>query len=95
MFCYEDKTAYRIYISNQHFEKHVYLLLFLNSKSFHYVLIKNFGRFMTDKTKDHGKKHFSRFCLQCFSGSKLVECRTKSSLPISHTKSVLLPEKGT
>ena len=27
-------------------------------KNFHYVLIKDFNRFMTDKTKHHGKKHF-------------------------------------
>ena len=52
---------------------------------------------MSDKTKHHSKKHFSRFCLQCFSSSKLLESHTKdkSCLAINHTESVLLPEKGT
>ena len=55
-FAYEDKTPYLTYTSKQIFEKHVDLLLLSNSKSSHYVLIKDFNRFMTNKTKHHGKK---------------------------------------
>ena len=56
------------------------------------VLIKEIDRFMTNKTKYHGKKHFCWFCLQCFSSSRVLECYVKNCLVINHTKSVLLPE---
>ena len=66
-------------------------LLLVNSISSHYVLIKDFNRFMT-KIKYHGKKYFCRCCLQCFSNSR--ECHIKNCLAIHHTKSVLLPEEN-
>ena len=50
-FGQEDKIPYRIYAWKQTFEKHVDLLLLSNSKSCHYVLIKNIDRFMTNKIK--------------------------------------------
>ena len=64
MFGYEDKTPYHVYTLEQTFEKHGELLLLSNCKNSTYALIKNFDRFMTNKTKHHGKKHFSRYCLQ-------------------------------
>ena len=45
VFGYEDETPYRIYTSKHIFERHVDLL----SENFHYVLIKDFNRFMTNK----------------------------------------------
>ena len=60
-----------------------------NSKNFYYVLIKDFVRCLTNKTQDHGKKHFWQYYLQCFSRSKVLECHTKNCLVISCTKSVL------
>ena len=47
VFGYENKTSYHIYTSKQTFEKLVNLLLSLNSKKPHYVLIKDFYRFIT------------------------------------------------
>ena len=40
------------------------------------------------------KKHFFRYCLQCFFISKVLECHTKYCLAINHPKSVLLPKEG-
>ena len=54
---YENKTPYRIYTSKQTFEKHIDLFLLWNSKSFHYVLIKDFDSLMTTKAKHHGNNH--------------------------------------
>ena len=51
MFSYEDETEYAIYTSKQNFAKDPDLLLLLSSKNFHYVLVKGFNRFMTNKTK--------------------------------------------
>ena len=47
------------------FEKHVDLLQLSNSKNYH-VLIKDFNRFMTNKTKHHGKKHFFDIAYKTF-----------------------------
>ena len=54
---YEDKTPYRIYTSKQTFEKHIDLFLLWNFKNFHYVLIKDFGSFRTNKAKHHSNNH--------------------------------------
>ena len=58
VFVYEDKSRYLTFNSKQTFEKHVDLLLLSTSKKFHYILIKDFNRCMTNKTKHHGKKLF-------------------------------------
>ena len=47
------KTPYYIYTSKQTFEKHADLILLSNSKNFCYIWVKDFDRFMTDKTKHH------------------------------------------
>ena len=93
---HKDETLYHIYTSNQTFEIHVDLLLLLlsNSKNYHYVLIKDFNGFMTNKTKHRGKNHFCRYCLQCISSSRISGCCVKNCLPVDHTKSVLLPEEN-
>ena len=42
------------------------------SKS-HYVYIKDFSRFMCNTTKNKNKKHFCKYCLQCFSSAKVLQ----------------------
>ena len=49
---------------------------------------------MTNKTKHYGKKYFYRYCLQCFSNSKVWEPQIKNCLVINRTKSFLLPEEN-
>ena len=45
----------------------------MKNKSY-YVYIKDFNRFMCNKTKNTNKKHFFKYCLQ-FIGSEKVLCR--------------------
>ena len=59
-----------------------------------YVLIKDFNRFMTNKSKHHGKQHPWWYCLQCFWSSKLLEVHVKNCLAISHTKTITLDENA-
>ena len=40
------------------------------------------------------KKNFWRYCLQCFSSSRILEDHIKNGLAINHTKSVSLPHEG-
>ena len=45
------------------------LLLITDKNKPHYVYIKDFNRFMCNKTENWNKKHFCRYCLLCFSGA--------------------------
>ena len=42
-------------------------LLLINENKSHYVYIKDFNRFMCNKTKSKNKKYFCKCCLQCYS----------------------------
>ena len=47
------------------------LLLVADENNSHYVQIKDFNRFMCNKTKNN--KHFCRYILQCFSSEKVLQ----------------------
>ena len=54
------------------------LLLISNESKSHYVYIKDFGRFMCNKTKNKHNKYFCKCCLQRFSsGKSLIEEKKK------------------
>ena len=89
VFSYEDKTMYPIYLSDQHFNDVLDLLLINN----HYVLIKDFHRLMFTKTKSKNKKWFCKCCLQCFSSEKILNEHCKDCLSINGGKRIKL-EKG-
>ena len=61
---YENKEKYPIYVSKKCCEeKHVDLLLIRAEGKRHYVLIKDFNKFMYKHTLHRGKKHFCCYCL--------------------------------
>ena len=60
VFCYENKLTFPIYISDQEFKKSMDLLLVMNENKSHYVYIKDFDKFMFDKTKNKNKKTYAR-----------------------------------
>ena len=52
LFCYENDLTYPFYISNQKFEKCTGLLLITEENKSHYVYLKDFSRFMSNKAKN-------------------------------------------
>ena len=79
VFCYENNLVYPVYVSDKKFEdKH---------KS-HYVNIKDFNRFMCNETKCRNKKHFCKYCLQCFSSERDLIEHKESCLKIKGKQSV-------
>ena len=64
VFCYENKTVYLVYLSNQKFSDSMDLLLISDKFKSHYVYIKDFDRLMFNKRKCKGKKYFCINCLQ-------------------------------
>ena len=64
MFCYENYLVYPVHISDQKFEDHIYLLLITDKNKSHYGYVKDFNRFMCNKTKCKNTNHFRKYCLQ-------------------------------
>ena len=51
VFCYENNLSYPAYVSDQKFYNSMDLLLIRDESKYHYVYIKDFNRFMCNKTK--------------------------------------------
>ena len=66
VFCYENKVVFPIYFSNQKFENSMDLLLIIDGDKLHYVYIKDFDRFMFNKTKNKNKKYFCKSFFRVF-----------------------------
>ena len=72
VFCYENELTYPVYVSDQKFHNSMDLLLISNENKSHYVYIKDFDRFMCNKTKNKNKIYFCKCCLQCFSSEQFL-----------------------
>ena len=94
VFGYENGVAFPIYVSEEKFENFIDLLLVFNDDKSHYVYIKDFHRFMFQKTKNKNKKYFWKSCLQCFSSKNVLTKHKDVCLSINGAQSVKL-EKGT
>ena len=88
IFCYENKTVYPVYLSDQKFSDSIDLLLVSNEFVSHYVYIKHFNRFMFNKTKHIGKKCFCKNCLPCFSCKNILIELKKDCLVINRKQNV-------
>ena len=49
----------------------------------HYVYIKDFNKSVCNKTKSKNKKHFCKYCLQCFSNRKVLQELKETCLKIN------------
>ena len=90
VFCYESGLTYPIDVSNQKFKNCMDLLLKSNENKCHYLHIKDFSRFMCNKTKNKNKKYFSKCFLQCFSNEKVLIEHKKNCLIINGKQNVKL-----
>ena len=90
VFCYENTLVHLVYLSDQKFGNCMDLLLITNTNKSHYVYIKDLNRFICNKTKCRTKKHFCRYCLQCFSSEKILIEHKETCLKIDGKQSVKL-----
>ena len=72
VFCYENGLMYPAYVSNEKCKNCMDLLMITEENNSHYVYIKDFNRFMCNKTKHKNKKYFCRYGLQSFSSEKVL-----------------------
>ena len=86
-FCHENGI---IYISSEKFSDCMDLLLIFDKNESHYVYIKDFNRFVFNKTKNKNKKYFCRRCFQCFSIEKVLTEHKENCLIINGKQNVRL-----
>ena len=94
LFGYEEKQKFPIYISKEKYQDHMELLLITEGENKHYVLIKDFNKFMFRQNKHEHKKHFCMYCLQCFSREDVLTEHTKNCISINGKQAINMPEKG-
>ena len=83
LFDYENKVVYLVYSSDQEFSDSMDLLLISDKFKSHYVYVKDFDRFMFNKTKYKSKKYFCKNCLQSFS-SETILSEYKEDIKLRH-----------
>ena len=94
VFGYENKQPYPIYISKEKYEKHLELLLITEDENKHYVLIKDFNRFMFNQTKHEHRKHFCMYCLQCFSSERVLKNHKNNCIQVNGEQAIKMPDKS-
>ena len=93
VFGYEDKQPYPIYVSKEKYENHMEILLITKDEKKHYVLIKDFNKFMFNQTKNKNKKHFCMHCLQCFSSERVLNDHKDICIQVNRTQAIEMPDK--
>ena len=94
VFGYELGQPYPIYISKEKYSDHIELLLITKGRNKHYVLIKDFNKFMHNQTKHDGRKHFCMYCLQCFSREDVLTEHTPNCIAINGEQAIKMPKEG-
>ena len=94
VFGHENKQPYPIYISKETYDNHMDLLLITEENKSHYLVTKDFNRFIFLSNKTHTKKHFCMYCLQCFSSENVLTNHKESCLQVNGTQAIKIPEKG-
>ena len=94
VFGYEEKQLFPIYVSKEKFENQMNLLSIEKDGNNHYVLIKDFNKFMYQQTKHKERKHFCMHCLQCFSSERVLNNHKENCIIINGKQAIKMPEKG-
>ena len=93
VFGYEEKQKYPIYVSKEKYEGCINLLLITENENKHYVLIKDFNKFMYNQTKHKERKHFCMHCLQCFSSERVLTDHKENCIQVNGTQAIKMPTK--
>ena len=59
----------------------------------HYVLIKDFNKFMYNQTKHKERKHFCLYCLQCFSSERILMNHKENCIQVNGEQAIEMPNK--
>ena len=93
VFGYENKQPYPIYVSKEKYDIQMNLLLISENDNKHYVVIKDFNKFMYNQTKHKERKHFCMHCLQCFSCERVLNSHKDNCIQVNGIQAVKMPDK--
>ena len=93
VFGYEEKQKYPIYVSKEKYEDCMNLLLITENENKHYVLIKDFNKYMYDITKHKERKHFCMYCLQHFTSERVLNNHTENCIQLNGAQAIKMPTK--
>ena len=97
VFAYDEDTKipHPIRVSKSKYDKRLNLLWIEGKDGVgHYVLIKDFDRFMTTYTKHKDKKHFCMLCLKCCSSARVLEMHQRDCIEINGVQAIKMPPEG-
>ena len=60
----------------------------------HYVLVKDFNRFMFNQSKHKERKHFCMYCLQCFSSEEILTNHKENCIQVNGQQAINMPNVG-
>ena len=60
----------------------------------HYVLIKDFNKFMFNQSKHKERKHFCMYCLQCFSSERILTNHKENCIQVNGQQAIKMPDVG-
>ena len=92
VFGYGKQEPYPVSISKEKFNDMLNLLLITKGKEQHYVLIKDFNKFMYNQTKQARTKRFCVHCLQCFKSEIVVNNHTENCIVIDGVQAIKMPK---
>ena len=90
VFCCENNFVCPVYVSDEKYGNCIDLLMITDKNKSHYVYIKDFNRFMCNKTKNRNKKRFWKYYLQCSSSEKVLVKHKETCLKINGKQTVKL-----
>ena len=82
------------YVSKERNEDCMNHLLITENENKHYVLIKDFNKFMYNQTKHKERKHFCMYCLQCFSSEQVLNNHKEICVQVKGTQAIKMPDKS-
>ena len=88
VFGYEKQEPYPVYKSKEKFDDMLNLLLITKEKEQHYVLIKDFNKFMYNQTKHEEREHFCMYFLQCFPYEKTLINHKENCITINGAQAI-------
>ena len=92
VFGYEKQEPHPVYISKDKFNYMLNLLLITKRKEQHYVLVKDFNKFMYNQTKHARRKHFCMHCLQYFKSEIVFNNHTENCIIINGAQAIKMPK---
>jgi len=60
----------------------------------HYVLIKDFNKFMFNQSKHKERKHFCMYYLQCFSSERILTNHKENCIQVNGQQAINMPDVG-